>query len=156
MKRFIIIVLCLGIMLQFQFAYPVHMIDNMVINNLYIKDISSNQLATALTNNQNYELWICVKNTNDNDTIWYEKAQLRVVPLNNKIQFYTDDSYNSSISRFDSIFFDLQSKQSRWFIIPFRWTGSANVSADSQKFDIGIYAHPMKIINGWRKLHHPI
>ena len=137
---------------------PQVMTKKLAINNLQIIDVTSNPdtFPTTLKQGRNYELRICVKNTDDTDTYWYDNVQLRVVPKNSSIQFFADTTYSTSTFRFGSPLFKLTSTDSRWFIIPLRGQGNRPVEAQILKFDIGLYAHEQKIDNKWKKLNNPI
>jgi hypothetical protein len=133
-------------------------IRNLYVNNLQIVDIAANQLATTVINTKNYELRICIRNNNSDDTFWYDNIQVRVVPVGTNIQFYTNSSFSQTKSpnRFDSALFKLKSKQTKWYTMFFKWTGTSARNATLLKFDTGVYAHEMPIQRGWQKLSHPI
>ena len=134
------------------------MVKNLDVNNLQIVDIAANQLASTVSNTRNYELWICIKNSNSDDTFWYDNIQVRVVPVGMNIQFYTNSSFSQTKSpnRFDSALFKLKSKQIKCYTMYFRWTGTSVRNAGLLKFDIGVYAQELPIQRGWKKLSHPI
>jgi hypothetical protein len=136
----------------------ISMIKDLSINNLQIIDITSNQLASSVNNTNLYKLCICINNINSDDTLWYDYIQLRVVPVGLNIQFYEDSSFTikKSSNRFDSSFIKLSSKESKWHTIYFKWTGTSTRKASLLKFDIGLYAHELKIDSKWKKLSHPI
>ncbi len=135
-----------------------NMVRSLYVNNLQIVDIAANQLASTVNNTKDYELRICIKNNNNDDTFWYDNIQVRVVPVGTNIQFYTNSSFSQkkSPNRFDSALFKLKSKETDWYTIYFRWTGTSARNATLLKFDTGVYAHELPINRRWKKLSHPI
>jgi hypothetical protein len=149
----------LALILTFSLAYspttdakPVKYFNSLYINNLQIIDLKTNQLANNLRIGDKYKLIVTVKNNAGDGGPFYANTQLRVVPPG-FIQFYTNETFNQRMSRFDSPLFLLRYKQAKTFFIYFK--SGVNGSSFGVKFNIGLYSHEQKITRKWHKLAHP-